>query len=224
LLSASALLLLGGTALAKEPNVVTERSKEMAAPAEVITPYLVDLQTWQTWTAWDTVRDPDATWTFEGNAGEAGHSMYWHGKKLGKGRLTITEVTEAGMSYELWFGGKAKESKGEPSTGSLTVTSGETSSTVLWSSAMHLGFPGSLMKGSIDKMIGADYALGLEKLDKIAVAEAAKAKAEAARLAAEEAEKAAAAAKEAAEAAAEEAAEGATEAAEEAAEEAAPAE
>ncbi len=213
LVTVPALLLLGGTALAKDPNLVTERSKEIAAPAEMIVPYLVDLQTWKTWTNWDTVRDPEATWTYEGNPGEAGHSMYWEGKKLGKGRLTITEVTEASMTYDLWFGGKAVKSKGTPSTGSLTVSSGDGTTTVAWSSAMHLGFPGSLMKGTIDTMIGTDYAIGLEKLDKIAVADAAKAKAdadakaEAARLAAEEAEKAAEAAKEAAEeAAAEEAA------------------
>ena len=212
--TAPMFLLLGGTAIAKEPNLVTERSKEIAAPTEMITPYIVDLQTWKSWTNWDTIRDPEATWTYDGNPGEVGHSMYWEGKKLGKGRLTITEITETNMTYDLWFGGKAGESKGTPSTGSLTVTGGEESSTVVWSSAMRLGFPGSLMKGAIGTMIGTDYAIGLEKLDKIAVVDAAKAKAEAeaeaeaeaARVAAEEAKKAAEEAKEAAEEAAEEAA------------------
>ena len=36
LVTVPALLLLGGTALAKDPNLVTERSKEIAAPSGAV--------------------------------------------------------------------------------------------------------------------------------------------------------------------------------------------
>lgn len=217
---APAPLALGTAEAAKEPNIVSIAEIEIAAGAEHVQPYLVDLTAWVDWTTWNTERDPSVTYTYGGESGTVGHTMYWEGKKLGKGRLTITEIKpdDGGLTYNLWFGGKAEAAEGEPSVGLMVITEQDGASTVVWEDRFRMGFPWTLFKKSITKAVVADFTASLARLKVMAEASAAaaeaaraearaEAEAEAARLAAEAAEQAAQEAEEAVEDATEDAAE-----------------
>lgn len=210
---------LGTAEAAKEPNLVSIAEIDVNAGGEHIQPYLVDLTRWVDWTTWNTERDPSATYTYGGEPGTVGHTMYWEGKKLGKGRLTLTEIKpdDGGLTYNLWFGGKAEAAAGDPSVGLLVVTEADGKSTVVWEDRFRMGFPWTLFKKSINKAIVADFSAGLAKLKVLAEADAAAAEAAAEQARAEAEAEAARAAAEAAEQAAKEAAEAAEEAADESA-------
>ncbi len=208
------------TTIPSKGVVVVTQSTEIAAAPQFVQPYLQDLNTWPTWTAWSKDRDPGATWTFTGDVGKTGHAMSWDGKVLMTGRLALTAVNDnAGIAYDTWFG-KSKD----PAKGRITITATDAGSKVEWQDVTQWGFPASLFfpAKKLNEMVSADFVVGLGKLKALAEADAAQAAAaEAARKAAEEAAKKAAeeaAAKAAAEEAAKKAAE---EAAAKAAEEAA---
>ena len=67
------------------------RTAKIVAPPEKIFPRVNDLHQWEAWSPWAKL-DPNAKNSFEGAAAGAGASMSWDGnKKVGAGRLTITE-------------------------------------------------------------------------------------------------------------------------------------
>lgn len=66
------------------------RSALFNEAAEVIFPYLNNLEKGQSWSPWREA-DPDADYKFEGPKEGVGATMYWDGKKSGKGIMKITE-------------------------------------------------------------------------------------------------------------------------------------
>ena len=67
------------------------RSAKIAAPPEKVFPHVNDLHQWEAWSPWAKL-DPNAMNSFEGAATGVGAAMSWDGnKKVGAGRLTITE-------------------------------------------------------------------------------------------------------------------------------------
>lgn len=184
------------------------REATVQAPAETVWAMAADYNTWPDWTNWGKERDPEAQWTFEGDAGAVGHAMSWDGPKLKTGGMTVTAAEGMCMEYDLMFG-KAKKAN----AGYIVVSeAGEGTSKVTWHSAGHMGgLSRMLFAGAAEKAIGADFDAGLMKLDVHArkayaaelgaQAEAAKATAEASAAAAVSAGTAAAEAKAALEAA-----------------------
>lgn len=179
------------------------RSVDIAAPPELVMPYLTHLDTWKSWAAWNETTCAGTEWTYTGTQGEAGATMAWTGKKCGDGRMVVTTVVpeHGGATYDTFFGKSPDAMKGL-----IAVTATATGSTVEWRDVMSYGFPMSLFvsRKKMDAMLGDDFAKGLAELKVRAEADAAKA-AEAARVAAEAAAKKAAeeaAAKKAAEEAA----------------------
>ncbi|MEM7309635.1 MAG: SRPBCC family protein [Planctomycetota bacterium] len=73
-----------------------------APPAEVHT-QLIDLRTWEDWSAWNREADPTCEWDYTGEPG-TGMSMEWQGDTHGHGRMTITSADPAsGFTYDLEF-------------------------------------------------------------------------------------------------------------------------
>lgn len=67
------------------------RSAKIAAPPEKIFPRINDLHKWEAWSPWAKL-DPNAKNSFSGPDAGAGAAMAWDGnKKIGAGRMTITE-------------------------------------------------------------------------------------------------------------------------------------
>ncbi|MCB9744673.1 MAG: SRPBCC family protein [Alphaproteobacteria bacterium] len=149
------------------------RSTEIEAAPEFIWAYVADFSTWKDWTNWGTTRDPEATWTVEGNAGELGHSSAWTGPELGEGNMVITKVEpNAFVTYDLFFNGK-----GDSNPGTITLAPTDGGTMVIWQNSGDMGLIGRLFfKKKVEKMIGTDFEVGLKKLEMLAETDAAFAK------------------------------------------------
>ncbi len=67
------------------------RSATMAAPAATVFAQVNDFHLWQAWSPW-AKHDPQMKQTYDGPASGAGAKYAWVGnKKVGEGRMTITE-------------------------------------------------------------------------------------------------------------------------------------
>jgi len=166
-----------------------ERSVNIEAPASTVEHYLSDLSTWSSWTAWNDERDPECTWDFDGEAGTVGHSMHWQGPEMGEGWLTLTQVEEGEIRYDLWF----RKKKGTSSKGRLVLTETDGTTEVSWSNVGTMGLVGRLFIGAIEEGVSADFDQGLQGVKVAAEADhTAWLEAEEARKAAEEAEREAA--------------------------------
>jgi Polyketide cyclase / dehydrase and lipid transport len=68
-----------------------QRSIAIAAPADVVFPYLNDFHRWGEFSPWDKL-DPAMKRTYEGAQVGVGASYHWVGNdEVGEGRMTITE-------------------------------------------------------------------------------------------------------------------------------------
>jgi uncharacterized protein YndB with AHSA1/START domain len=178
-----------------------ERSASIAAPPEVIFPFVSDFHHWEQWSPWEKL-DPKMKKTHEGPAGAQGSRYSWVGNKdVGEGRMTLVDVKPSdSLSIKLEFlkpfeATNATTFTFKPAAGGTQVT---------W--AME-GHPNFMMKAfslfaDMDARVGKDFESGLGTLKGLAEAEAKRVADEAAKKAAEEAAKKAAeeAAKKAAEA------------------------
>jgi hypothetical protein len=84
--------------IAGRPDEFTvTRAASIAAPLEKIFPHVNDLHKWENWSPWAKL-DPNAKSTFSGADAGAGAAMAWDGsKKVGAGRMTITESLPSGL-------------------------------------------------------------------------------------------------------------------------------
>jgi hypothetical protein len=68
-----------------------ERSATIDAPPLVVFPHVNDLHQWQEWSPWAKM-DPNARTTYDGPVAGVGAAFGWAGgKKIGQGRMTITD-------------------------------------------------------------------------------------------------------------------------------------
>lgn len=139
------------------------RSATINAPAETIYEQIVDFHNWQAWSPWDHL-DPDMQRTYSGPASGVGASYAWTGnRKVGEGRMKITEAAEqASVQIALDF---LKPFKSSSTTTFNLQPKGE-STEVTWT----MTGPKTLMTRimgiykSMDKMIGPDLEKGLTQL------------------------------------------------------------
>jgi len=143
-------------------TLTVEETREIEAPSALVWSVVSNYQTWKDWTVWNPEKDPEATWTYEGKAGEVGHSTEWAGPRLGKGKMVSTRaVANTSWQYDLYFNGKDKSYPG-----GLTLHESNGTTTVAWSFNMKMGGLGAVLFGKkISKMIAADFAGGLENLE-----------------------------------------------------------
>lgn len=82
---------------------VVERAVTVAAPAEVIAPYVVDFRRWVDWSPWEGL-DPDLQRTYSGPAQGLGATYAWSGnRRAGAGRMEITGVAPDRIDVDLRF-------------------------------------------------------------------------------------------------------------------------
>jgi len=142
------------------------RAASIAAPPERIFPHVNDLHKWQAWSPWAKL-DPDAINTFSGADAGAGAAMAWDGsKKVGAGKMTITESQPSGLiRFRLDF------QKPMQATNSAEFTfrpeGGQT--VVTWSMAGKNCFMGKVfgLFMAFDKMCGCQFEKGLANLKSV---------------------------------------------------------
>ena len=142
-----------------------ERSVTFNAQPKAIYPWIVNPAKWPQWTVWTTNRDATVQFTTSGPESGAGASYQWTGEKMGIGRLTLTRAEpDRGIWYDLDF----EEGKYLSRGGITFETMGETTQ-VTWFNGGQLGANpiGRYWGLAMDRMIGPDFAEGLEHLKRI---------------------------------------------------------
>src|SRR5258708_3646619 len=86
------LLIILVIVVSRRPSdFLTTRSTLIAAPPEVVFPFVNDLHQWEAWSPWAKI-DPAMKQTYDGPPAGTGAGYSWLGNnKVGEGRMTITE-------------------------------------------------------------------------------------------------------------------------------------
>lgn len=85
------LIVIVGTFLPSKLKF--SRTLSIDAERKLIFSYLDDLHKWKLWSQWSPENDAPITFTYEGKEKGIGAVMRWSGKKMGKGKVEITETT-----------------------------------------------------------------------------------------------------------------------------------
>jgi hypothetical protein len=143
------------------------RSAKISAPPEKIFQHVNELKKWEDWSPWAKL-DPNAKSTFEGPAAGVDSAMTWSGnKKIGEGRMTITESHPNQLiQLRLEFLRPFKTTN----TGEFEFKPSSSGTIVVWSMAGKSNFFfkvfGLFM--NCDDMAGKDFEKGLASLKGVA--------------------------------------------------------
>jgi uncharacterized protein YndB with AHSA1/START domain len=140
-----------------------ERKATIAAPDSVVFALVNDFHKWNAWSPWANL-DPAMKESHEGPPAGAGASYSWVGdRKVGEGRMTITESTPSSLIRI-----KLEFLKPFPATNvaEFTFTPAGDQTTVTWAMTGHKNF---MVKAlhlvmNMDKMVGPDFEKGLAQL------------------------------------------------------------
>jgi hypothetical protein len=162
---ASLVLLLFVISLFLPSKWRVERSAIIAREPAAIYPYVADLRKWQQWSAWTTNRDPTLSCSFEGPAEGTGAVQRWTSQKIGNGTMMIKFADpRKGIWFDLQMeGGKFT------ALGMILLQRVDEGTKVIWINEGELGynFPGRYFALFFDRMMGPDFAGGLEKLKRL---------------------------------------------------------
>lgn len=152
---------------------------EMRASVATAQAYVSDLTTWRQWGVW-VKSDPSTKLDFSDPASGEGAWYTWDGDSIGKGKLTVLELTDNSMRTQLEFDGM------DGGNGYWNFAETENGTEVTWGVKGEMGMMGKLymlfsqgstdIDGSMDQMAGKDFVQGLDNL-KVILEEAEAAKA-----------------------------------------------
>jgi uncharacterized protein YndB with AHSA1/START domain len=142
------------------------RAISIAAPPEKIFPHVNDLHKWEAWSPWAKL-DPNAKNTFSGTDAGAGAAMAWDGnKKVGAGKMTITQSQPSGLiRFRLDFQKPMQASNTAEFT--FRPEGGQTVMTWSMSGKNNFFFKAFGLFVNCDKMIGGDFERGLAGLKSV---------------------------------------------------------
>jgi uncharacterized protein YndB with AHSA1/START domain len=142
------------------------RAAIIAAPPEKIFPHVNDLHKWEAWSPWAKL-DPNTRNTFSGADAGAGAAMAWDGsKKVGAGKMTITESQPSGLiRFRLDF----QKPMQATNTAEFTFRPEGGQTVVTWSMAGKNCFMGKVfgLFMAFDKMCGCQFEKGLASLKSV---------------------------------------------------------
>ena len=142
-----------------------ERSLDIMAPAEEIYPHLADPRLFGKWSPWSKI-DPKMETQYTGPDSGEGAGMKWqsNNSSVGNGSWVITKAIEnRSLDIDMDFGdqgGATSFFRLEPSEGKTKVTWGFDTDAGMNPLMRWMGL-------MMDKMVGSEYAKGLEGLRKI---------------------------------------------------------
>jgi uncharacterized protein YndB with AHSA1/START domain len=150
-------------------NFRVTRSDSIAAPAELVFAQVNDFHKWDAWSPWAKL-DPAMKQTHEGAPAGTGAIYSWAGnKKVGEGRMTITESRPNELiRIKLEF----LKPFAAVNTTEFTFTPVGDQTAIDWSMTGTNNFMAKAfcMFMSMDKMIGGDFEKGLAQMKSIAEA------------------------------------------------------
>lgn len=139
------------------PALNVQSSIEIAAGIDDVRSTLCDFNTWPAWSPW-LYTEPEATVTYTGEPGQAGHSYEWRGNKVGAGGMRLLTSDDRVVTCDLNFLKPFKSQADvsfelEPKAPSLTG--------VTWKMDSKLPFFLFFFKDTMSGMIRSDYHRGL---------------------------------------------------------------
>ena len=167
LLALAFIAILFLVVLAGQPDAfAVTRTIRIAAPPEKIFPHVNDLHQWDAWSPWAKL-DPNAKISFSGADAGAGAAMAWDGnKKVGAGRMTITESQPSGLiRFRLDF----QKPMQATNTAEFTFRPEGGQTVVTWSMAGKSCFMSKVfgLFMDFDKMCGCQFEKGLASLKSV---------------------------------------------------------
>jgi uncharacterized protein YndB with AHSA1/START domain len=140
-----------------------ERAASIKAAPDKIFGLLTDFRQWALWSPWEKL-DPDLKRTHSGAPSGKGAAYAWEGnKKVGAGRMEITEVMPPSrLVIKLDF---LRPFEAHNVT-EFTLAAGGSETRVIWAMTGVNTFMGKLMSVfmNMDKMVGKDFEAGLANL------------------------------------------------------------
>jgi uncharacterized protein YndB with AHSA1/START domain len=144
-----------------------ERNATINAPADKIFGLLSDFHRWELWSPWEKL-DPNLKRTHSGTAAGRGAAYAWEGnKKVGSGRMEITEATPPSrLVIKLDF---LKPFEAHNTT-EFTLKPAGSGTHLTWAMTGSNSFMGKLMglMMNMDTAIGKDFEAGLANLKAVA--------------------------------------------------------
>jgi uncharacterized protein YndB with AHSA1/START domain len=150
--------------IAGQPDQFTiSRATTISAPPEKIFPRVNDLHQWDQWSPWAKL-DPNAKNSFAGPVTGIGATMTWAGnKKVGEGRMTITESQPSDLiRLRLEF----LKPFTATNAAEFNFAARRQQTMVTWSMTGKNNFKGKVLGllMNCDQMIGGDFERGLANL------------------------------------------------------------
>ena len=159
---ASLIVILAVASFFLPQKQQVERSIEISAPVEKIYPHLADPRLFVEWSPWSSI-DPNMETTFTGAASGEGAGMSWQSDQpsVGTGSWVITKAIEnESLDVDMDFGDQGS------ATSFFRLNPNGSTTQVTWGFETDAGMNPMMrwMGLLMDKMVGNEYAKGLETL------------------------------------------------------------
>ena len=157
-----ALLLIISAMLPKSYNV--EKSAIINKSVIDVMNRVGDLNYYRQWNPWQQM-DPSAKSTITGTPKTPGHKYGWEGKKVGVGSLTLRDIDEKHIHFDLEF---LKPWKSKAKDNWLFEPWGDGETKVTWQNSGNLPWPIARLMGPIlNKNLNYQFEKGLNNLKKL---------------------------------------------------------
>jgi len=138
-----------------------EKTTVIRKPISVVMNKVGDLNYYASWNPWQQM-DPGATKDVSGTPGTISHQYSWHGKKIGVGSLTIKNIDETHIYFDLEF---LKPWKSHAKDDWSFENHGGSETKVTWHNSGDLPWPMARLMGPIiSKNLNHQFEKGLNNL------------------------------------------------------------
>ncbi|HTD93216.1 MAG TPA: SRPBCC family protein [Chitinophagaceae bacterium] len=142
-----------------------EKTIVIRRPVSAVMNYIGDLDFYRQWNPWQQ-SDPSATHTIAGSPKSPGHKYSWSGKKVGVGSLTLRDLDDKHIHFDLEF---LKPWKSKAKDNWLFEAWGEGETKVTWQNSGDLPWPiARLMGPMLNKNLNHQFSKGLNNLKEMA--------------------------------------------------------
>jgi Polyketide cyclase / dehydrase and lipid transport len=153
------ILLIVAAILPKVYNI--EKTAIIKKPVAEVMKRVGNLNEYAVWNPWQQ-SEPKATKIITGVAGTAGHQYAWRGKKVGVGSLTINNIDDKHIHFDLQF---LKPWKSKAKDNWLFEAWGDGETKVTWQNSGNLPWPiARLMGPLLNKNLNHQFEQGLNNL------------------------------------------------------------
>lgn len=154
-----AALLIAAAFMPKVFNI--EKTIVIAKPVESVMHKVADLNYYSQWNPWQQ-SDPSANKTITGTPATPGHKYAWSGKKVGEGSLTLHDIDDKHIHFDIQF---LKPWKSTAKDNWLFEPWGNGDTKITWQNSGALPWPiARLMGPLISKNLNQQFQTGLDNL------------------------------------------------------------